>query len=90
MEKIKFFVDRKVVVWERDFFEVSQSDFDKVKASVENNTYNSYDGEVEPTETGIQFDTLQDVLIEDNDGNPTVEMFMNQGDMSDVCNNKPK
>lgn len=92
MEAFNFYQDRKVTCWERTHFEVNAGSYEEAVALVK-----SWQGEdvlcfednekIIITDGETLFETSESLSIEDNDGQPTIEVFGECGE--DIINNKP-
>lgn len=92
MEKFNFYQDRKVTCWERTHFDVKVESYEEAVAIVK-----SWQGEdvlcFEDDENIIiidgetLYDTSESLSVEENGGQPTIEVFANNGE--DIINNKP-
>lgn len=92
MEAFRFYQDRKVTCWERTHFEVSAGSYEEAVALVK-----SWHGEdvlcfednekVIITNECTLFETSENLSVEENAGEPTIEVFANNGE--DIINNKP-
>ena len=67
MGEYKFYQDRKVTSWERDYFSVKANSYEEAEALT---------------------DTSESMLPEENDGNPTIEIFNEDGES--IMTNVPK
>ena len=82
--KIKFFIDKKTTVWIREHHEIEYES----KALLEQKLkelckYNASDDDINDAldsfgEQEILFDTIQDMDIRDNFGNPTVSISLDE------------
>ncbi len=92
MEAFRFYQDRKVTCWERTRFEVTVENYEEAVALVK-----SWQGEdvlcfednekVIITNEETLFETSENLSVEENAGEPTIEVFANNGE--DIINNKP-
>ena len=92
MQNFRFYQDRKVTCWERTHFEVSAGSYEEAVALVK-----SWQGEdvlcfednekVIITNEDTLFETSENLSVEENAGEPTIEVFANNGE--DIINNKP-
>ena len=92
MEAFRFYQDRKVTCWERTRFDITAESYEEAVALVK-----SWQGEdvlcFEDDEkiiiTGGEtlYDTSENLSVEENGEQPTIEVFANNGE--DIINNKP-
>src|SRR3712207_3688199 len=92
MQKFSFYQDRKVTCWERTRFEVKAENYEKAVAIVK-----SWQGEdvlcleddkvVFITDGETLYETAESMPIEDNQGQPTIEVFGEYRE--DIIDNKP-
>jgi len=92
MEAFRFYQDRKVTCWERTHFEVTAENYEEAVALVK-----SWQGEdvlcfeddekIIITDGETLYDTSENLSIEENGGQPTIEVFADNGE--DIINNKP-
>lgn len=92
MEAFRFYQDRKVTCWERTHFEVKAENYEEAVALVK-----SWQGEdvlcfeddekIIITDGETLYDTSENLSIEENGGQPTIEVFADNGE--DIINNKP-
>ena len=92
MEKFNFYQDRKVTCWERTHFDVKAESYEEAVALVK-----SWQGEdvhcfedaekLHITNGDTLYDTSESLTVEENGGQPTIEVFANNGE--DIINNKP-
>jgi len=79
MNKFKFYLDRKVTVWERDIFEIEAETKEEAIATVITAAKEDlYDGQLEfEGETGVLYDTQNFIEAEENQA-ATVEICDNE------------
>lgn len=92
MEAFRFYQDGKVTCWERTHFEVTAENYEEAVAIVK-----SWQGEdvlcFEDNEKVIIMDdktlyeTSEHLSVEENGGNPTIEVFADNGE--NIINNSP-
>ena len=92
MEKFNFYQDRKVTCWERTHFDVKAESYEEAVAIVK-----SWQGEdvlcfedeenIIITDGETLYDTSESLSVEENGGQPTIEVFADNGE--DIINNKP-
>lgn len=92
MEKFNFYQDRKVTCWERTHFDVKAESYEEAVAIVK-----SWQGEdvlcfeddenIIITDGETLYDTSESLFVEENGGQPTIEVFVDNGE--DIINNKP-
>ncbi len=92
MEKFNFYQDRKVACWERTHFDVKAESYEEAVAIVK-----SWQGEdvlcfeddenIIITDGETLYDTFESLSVEENGGQPTIEVFADNGE--DIINNKP-
>ena len=92
MEKFNFYQGRKVTCWERTHFDVKAESYEEAVALVK-----SWQGEdvlcfeddenIIITNGETLYDTSESLSVEENGGQPTIEVFANNGE--DIINNKP-
>lgn len=92
MEAFRFYQDRKITCWERTRFEVTAENYEEAVAIVK-----SWQGEdvlcfegdkvVFITDGETLYETAESLPIEDNQGQPTIEVFGEYGE--DIIDNKP-
>ncbi len=90
MQKFSFYQDRKVTCWERTRFEVEAENYEEAIAIVK-----SWQGEdvlcfeddkvVFITDGETLYDTSENLSVEDNRGQPTIEIFTAVG--KEISNN---
>ncbi|WP_333616769.1 hypothetical protein [Bacteroides pyogenes] len=91
MEKFNFYQDRKVTCWERTHFDVKAESYEEAVAIVK-----SWQGEdvlcfeddenIIITDGETLYDTSESLSVEENGGQPTIEVFADNGE--DIINNK--
>lgn len=91
MEKYHFYQDSKVTSWERDTFTVEADSYEEAVAIVRSWKCEDVSG---ITDSRLYYegwqalpDTSEALLPEENDGNPTVEIFDYQDNV--IINNAP-
>lgn len=92
MQNFRFYQDRKVTCWERTRFEVKAENYEEAVAIVkswqgEDVLFFEDDENVVITDGETLYETAESLPIEDNQGQPTIEVFGEQGE--DIINNKP-
>ena len=92
MQNFRFYQDRKVTCWERTRFEVKAENYEEAVAIVkswqgEDVLFFEDDEKVVITDGETLSETAESLPIEDNQGQPTIEVFGEQGE--DIINNKP-
>lgn len=85
MGKYKFYQDRKVTSWERDYFSVEADSYEEAVAIVRSwdseDVSNIIDDRLHYDEWGCTLtDSSEYMLPEENDGNPTIEIFSEDGE----------
>lgn len=84
MGKYKFYQDRKVTSWERDYFSVKANSYEEAEAIVRSwnceDVSNIIDNRLCYEEWQALTDTSEFMLPEENDGNPTIEIFNQDGE----------
>ncbi|WP_373721978.1 hypothetical protein [Bacteroides heparinolyticus] len=90
MEAFRFYQDRKVTYWERTHFEVTAENYEEAVALVK-----SWQGEdvlcfeddenIIITDGETLYDTSESLSVEENGGQPTIEVFADNGE--DIINN---
>lgn len=85
MGKYKFYQDRKVTSWERDYFSVEADSYEEAVAIVRSwnceDVSNITDDRLHYDEwSGALTDTSEYMLPEENDDNPTMEIFSEDGE----------
>ena len=88
----KFYQDRKVTSWERDYFSVKANSYEEAEAIVRSwnceDVSNIIDNRLCYEEWQALTDTSESMLPEENDGNPTIEIFNEDGES--IMTNVPK
>ena len=92
MQNFRFYQDRKVTCWERTRFEVKAESYEEAVAIIkswqgEDVLFFEDDEKVVITDGETLYETAESLPIEDNQGQPTREVFGEQGE--DIINNKP-
>ena len=92
MQNFRFYQDRKVTCWERTRFEVKAESYEEAVAIImswqgEVVLFFEDDEKVVITDGETLYETAESLPIEDNQGQPTIEVFGEQGE--DIINNKP-
>lgn len=92
MQNFRFYQDRKVTCWERTRFEVKAENYEEAVAIVkswqgEDVLFFEDDENVVITDGETLYETAESLPIEGNQGQPTIEVFGEQGE--DIINNKP-
>ena len=92
MEAFRFYQGRKVTCWERTHFEVTAENYEEAVALVK-----SWQGEdvlcfeddenIIITDGETLYDTSESLSVEENGGQPTIEVFADNGE--DIINNTP-
>ena len=92
MEAFRFYQDRKVTCWERTRFDITAESYEEAVALVK-----SWQGEdvlcfeddekIIITDGETLYDTSENLSVEENGGQPTIEVFANNGEY--IINNKP-
>ena len=86
MEAFRFYQDRKVTCWKRTRFDITAESYEEAVALVK--SWQGEDNEkVIITDGETLFETSESLSVEDNDGQPTIEVFGECGE--DIINNKP-
>lgn len=84
MGKYKFYQDRKVTSWERDHFSVEADSYEEAEAIVRSwngeDVSNIIDNRLCCEAWQALTDTSEYMLPEENDGNPTIEIFNQDGE----------
>ena len=84
MGEYKFYQDRKVTSWERDYFSVEADSYEEAEAIVRSwnceDVSNIIDKRLCYEEWQALTDTSEFMLPEENDGNPTIEIFNQDGE----------
>ena len=84
MGEYKFYQDRKVTSWERDYFSVKADSYEEAEAIVRSwnceDVSNIIDNRLCYEEWQALTDTSESMLPEENDGNPTIEIFNQDGE----------
>ena len=90
MKAFRFYQDRKVTCWERIHFEVKAENYEEAVALVK-----SWQGEdvlcfeddekIIITDGETLYDTSESLSVEENGGQPTIEVFADNGE--DIINN---
>lgn len=85
MGKYKFYQDRKVTSWERDYFSVEADSYEEAVAIVRSWNFadvsDIIDDRLHYDEwSGTLTDSSEYMLPEENDGNPTMEIFSENGE----------
>ncbi len=85
MEKYIFYQDRKVTSWERDYFSVEADSYEEAEAIVRSwnceDVSNIIDNRLCYEAWQALTDTSEYMLPEENDGNPTIEIFNEDGEL---------
>ena len=92
MQNFRFYQDRKVTCWERTRFEVKAESYEEAVAIIkswqgEDVLFFEDDENVVITDGETLYETAESLPLEDNQGQPTIEVFGEQGE--DIINNKP-
>ncbi|CQB87658.1 Uncharacterised protein [Chlamydia trachomatis] len=92
MEKFNFYQDRKVTCWERTHFDVKAESYEEAVALVKSwqgggGLCFEDDENIIITDGETLYDTSESLSVEENGGQPTIEVFANNGE--DIINNKP-
>lgn len=92
MNKYRFYQDQKVTCWERTYFEVKAANYKEALSIVkswkgEDVLLMEDDERVIITDGETLFDTSESLSVEENGGQPTIEVFSAGGE--DIINNKP-
>jgi len=79
MAKFKFYAEQKCVLWWRSVIEVEADSEDKAREVAIANAQadNLEDLEID---SEIMADTIHDMIVEDNQGLPTLELLTTEGD----------
>lgn len=76
MEEFDFYLDSKVTMWRRETFSIKATSINQATAmaieAIKNGETHKYDPNHEE-----MYDTAEDMSIEENNGNPTLELFDN-------------
>lgn len=93
MEAFRFYQDRKVTCWERTRFDVIAENYEEAVALIK-----SWQGEdvlcfeddenIIITDGETLYDTSESLSVEENGGQPTIEVFADNGE--DIINNTPR
>lgn len=92
MQKFNFYQDRKVTCWERTHFEVKAESYEDAVSIVKSwhgDDVLSFedDDKVFIIDGEILYETSESLSVEDNGGNPTIEVFAKNGE--NIIDNKP-
>jgi hypothetical protein len=73
-QKFRFYIDRKISVWLREFHEVEAKSYNEAEKIIKNmftegNTDDTFN------EQEILFDTQEDMSVGENGGQPTMELY---------------
>ncbi len=73
-QKFRFYIDRKISVWLREFHEVGAKSYDEAESIIkkmftEGNTDDTFN------EQEILFETQEDMSVGENGGQPTMELY---------------
>ena len=80
MAKHKFYLDRKITIWERDTFEIEAETIEEAIATVIEATKDIYDGQLEfEGETTPLYETSDFMEAKDNQA-ATVEIYKESGE----------
>lgn len=85
MDRFNFYQDRKVTCWERTHFEIKAGDYEQALSVImawqgEDVMRFEDDDKVCITYGETLFDTAESLSVDDNNGNPTIEVFGEQGE----------
>jgi hypothetical protein len=82
-KKYDFYIDRKMTVWVREFHTIKADSLDEAKKKMIDSFRQS---ECEETfyEQETLYDTLESIEPGDNDGNPTLELYCDEGSGYDL------
>ena len=91
MKTFDFYQDRKVTCWERTHFSVKTENYDKALEIIQSwkgeDVLNfSDDTKIIITDGGTLHETSESLLPQDNEGNPTIEVFIHGGE--EIVTNK--
>lgn len=91
MKTFDFYQDRKVTCWERTHFSVKTENYDKALEIIQSwkgeDVLNfSDDTKIIITDGGTLHETSEGLLPQDNEGNPTIEVFIHGGE--EIVTNK--
>lgn len=84
MKEFDFYQDQKVSLWNRFFFKVKAENYDKaveIVKSIKNENVLCVEGDdIKFDYSETLLDTQEQLSLKDNNGNPTLEFFNEQGD----------
>lgn len=91
MKTFDFFQDRKVACWERTHFSIKAENYTQALGIVlswkgEDVLNFSDDDTIVITDGETLYETSESLLPQNNDGNPTIEVFNHRG--KEIANNK--
>lgn len=90
MAKFKFYLDKKQTIWQREYHEIEAENRDDVvkkikQAMLQNFTPDEISDELESfKEQEMLFDTIDDMTVEENQGNSTIEIYLNGDDIPEL------
>jgi hypothetical protein len=74
MAKFEFHIDRKCTIWVREYHQFEAESYEQAESIIkENFRLNATDNTF--TMQDVQYDTLEDMAIEENGGWPTAELY---------------
>jgi len=79
------YVDTKITIWQRAYFD-DDSDMEKIAKMIEEGD-DYYDEDLGFLEVEDLYDTVEDLTIEDNLGEPTIEVYSEE---NMIWNNRDK
>jgi uncharacterized membrane-anchored protein len=85
MKEYRFYIDRKVTIWERDKFKITaKNKKEAIKKAKEEMSFPSYD---ESYVSETIFESIEDMLVDENKGMATIELYDRETDKL-ICDNK--
>lgn len=86
MPEFKFYLDKKVTIWNREFYTVTAETHEDatklIKESFSNSTLNAdVEGPIQFSEQHVQFETEEPLTVEENQGSSTEELYTDSGDI---------
>jgi len=87
MKNFKLIADEKCTIWFRDFYIIEAENLEKAKEVLKESIKKNMK---EPDYSETLYDTVEAISVEENQGNPTLEVFENDPMQDAIMTNADK
>lgn len=84
LKPFEFYIDTKKTVWNREYYTIDALN-EKQACAIMKKQYEN--GDLENTDDGILYDTIEDMAVKDNNGLPTIEIYKGGGNEQLIWDN---